>query len=95
MLKTLPRLDAPPPFGSGARRRDQLINKSADCFGSRVVVSLLSSCRWFAAPRQAQTRTWTRERAAPPADNSTGFCACTLYLVFKEPTPTEPESRSR
>ena len=33
--------------------------------------------------------------AAPPADNSTGFCACTLYLVFKEPTPTEPETRSR
>ena len=33
--------------------------------------------------------------AAPPADNSTGFCACTLYLVFKEPTPTEPDTRSR
>ena len=52
-------------------------------------------CRWFTAPRPAQTRTRSPEHAVPPADNSTGFCACTLYLVFKEPTPTEPETRSR
>ena len=52
-------------------------------------------CRWFTAPRPAQTRTRSLQHAAPPADNSTGFCACTLYLVFKEPTPTEPETRSR
>jgi hypothetical protein len=35
------------------------------------------------------------QSTAPPADNSTGFCACTLYLVFKEPTPTEPDPRAR
>ena len=49
----------------------------------------LSSCRWFTAPRPAQTRTRSLQHAAPPADNSTGFCACTLYLVFKEPTPAQ------
>ena len=49
-------------------------------------------CRWFIAPRPAQTRTRSLQHAAPPADNSTGFCACTLYLVFKEPTRRRPPS---
>jgi len=59
------------------------------------ITSLLSSCEWFTARGPAQTRTRSLHCAMPPADNSTGFCACTLYLVFKEPTPTEPDSRSR
>jgi hypothetical protein len=69
--------------------------READCFGSHVVLTSLSSCRWFAAPSSGPNQNRLLHSAAPPADNSTGFCACTLYLVFKEPTPTEPVTRFR
>ncbi len=73
-----------------------LSTRKADCFGSHVVLtSLLSSCGWFTARVPAQTRTGPLHCAMPPADNSTGFCACTLYLVFKEPTCRHPVSPLR
>jgi hypothetical protein len=79
-----------------ARRQSKLANtKSRLLWPLRCSYLVCQVCRWFTAPRPAQTRTRSLHHAAPPADNSTGFCACTLYLVFKEPTPTEPDSRSR
>src|SRR6185503_5395842 len=59
------------------------------------ITSLLSSCEWFIARARPKPEPRPLQSAMPPADNSTGFCACTLYLVFKEPTRTGPESRSR
>ena len=44
----------------------------------RVVLTSLSSCRWFTARRPAQTRTRSPEHAVPPADNSTGCITCSL-----------------
>ena len=79
-----------------ARRQSKLANtKSRLLWPLRCSYLVCQVCRWFTAPRPAQTRTRSLHHAAPPADNSSGFCACTLYLVFKEPTPTEPDSRSR
>jgi hypothetical protein len=81
---------------SPARKQSKLANtKSRLLWPLRCSYLVCQVCRWFTAPRPAQTRTRSLQHAAPPADNSTGFCACTLYLVFKEPTPTEPDSRSR
>ena len=81
---------------SPARKQSKLANtKSRLLWPLRCSYLVCQVCRWFTAPRPAQTRTRSLHHAAPPADNSTGFCACTLYLVFKEPTPTEPDSRSR
>src|SRR5687768_5162005 len=75
---------------SPARRQSKLANtKSRLLWPLRCSYLVCQVCRWFTAPRPAQTRTRSLHHAAPPADNSTGFCACTLYLVFKEPTPTE------
>ena len=63
-------------------------------------------CRWFTAPHPAQTRTGcflpqrhpliTRRVLCPPSRlRASARLACTLYLVFKEPTPTGPVTRSR
>jgi len=54
-----------------ALRRDKQTLKP-NCFGSRVVLTSLSSYRWFTARRPAQTRTRSPCSAMPPADNSTG-----------------------
>src|SRR5687767_4487604 len=70
------------------RRRKTTQHEKPIALAPALFLLVCQVCRWFTAPRPAQTRTRSLHPAAPPADNSTGFCACTLYLVFKEPTPT-------
>jgi len=82
---------------SPARRQSKLVNtKSRLLWLSRC--SLLVCCQVVSGSSLApgpKPEPRPLQSAMPPADNSTGFCACTLYLVFKEPTRTGPESRSR
>ena len=72
-----------------ARRRTNVLTLSSLLIDGSLTLFSYVKYRWFAARLLTITDSQSTNYAAPPADTRR-VCACTFYLVFKEPDVAPP-----